>query len=97
MPPESNSAVTAVGVQGEYLDRAERAALCRLPRGLALVSGLLGGSLARDPWGWAWSLGSAGLGCQDLSSRDPETHLRCEEREAGPLLPSRQPSGRSRL
>ena len=46
---------------------------------------------------WARSLGSAGLGCQDLSSRDPETHLRCEEGEAGPLLPSRQPSGRSQL
>lgn len=64
--PESNSAVTAVGVQGEYLDQAERSALCRLPKGSALVSGLLGGSLARDPWGWAWSLGSAGPGAWGL-------------------------------
>lgn len=53
MLPESSSAVTAVGVRGKSLDQAERSALRRLPKGSALVSGLLGGSLARAPWGWA--------------------------------------------
>lgn len=92
--------MTAAGVRGEHLDRVERSALCRLPKGSALVAGLLGGSLVWAPWAWAWCLGSAGLGCQDLSSRNPVARnatCGCEEVEAGPLLPSRQPRGRVRL
>lgn len=97
--PKARAVVTAAGVRAEPLGQVERSALCQLPKGSASVAGLLGGSLVWAPWAWAWSLGSAGLGCQDLSSRNPVVRnatCGCEEVEAGSLLPSRQLRGRVR-